>query len=137
VTPFMTDVAAVLDGAPPPAVGTEPSELGSVAVGTHRQVAVRSLAEQLVAEANAVLGDAVTAGRPGAGGPTIELLDDTGAGTLAFTLRYGPRTARVQTTVAGHRAVAELLGVPGVTGGPYQLAADEDLGALILSLLGS
>lgn len=139
----MIAVAAVLDGSPPPAVGTEPSELRSVAIGVHRQVAVRSLAEQLVAEANAVLGEVVTAGGPcRAAAPTIELpgielLDDTGVGTLAFSLRFGRRIARVQTTVAGRQAVAELIGVPGATEGPHRLASDEDLEALILSLLGT
>ncbi len=57
MTPFMHRVQALLDGAAAPRAITAPSEPHPVPVATDSQVIVRSLAEQLVSEANAVLRD--------------------------------------------------------------------------------
>jgi hypothetical protein len=126
VTPFMIAVRDLLDGtdAPPPA--TEPSTPRSVAVATDTQVIVRSLAEQLVSEANAVLRDH---------GSAISLVDDSGPGELAFTLGYDDRSARVQTVLSGRTAVGRLV-VPGLPEDePRQLTTEEEMQALVLSLL--
>jgi hypothetical protein len=126
MTPFMLAVEALLDGRQPPHPETEPSRTRPVAVATDTQVIIRSLAEQLVSEANAVLRER---------GEAISLVDDSGAGELAFTLGYGDRTARVQTILSGHTAVGRLV-APGLPADePRQLATEEELQSLVLSLL--
>ena len=78
VTPFMITVQNLLHGEPAPAPRTVASTERSVAEAAHSQVELRSLAEQLVSEANAVLRDH---------GNVIELRDEAGAGRLAFVAR--------------------------------------------------
>jgi len=56
MTPFMLRVQAMAEGAAPTGPGLVATKPRSVAQGTDRHVAVRALAEQLMAEANAVLG---------------------------------------------------------------------------------
>ena len=127
MTPFMFAVQALLDGedaAPRP--DTEPSQSRTVAVATDTQVIVRSLAEQLVSEANGILRDHGTA---------ISLVDDSGPGELAFTLRYDDRSARVQTVLSGRTAVGRLV-IPGRPDAePRQLTTEVEVQALVLSLL--
>jgi hypothetical protein len=69
VTPFMIEVSDLIDGVTPPVPRTEPSRTRPVAQATDCQVVIRSFAEQLVCEANAVLF---------AHGETITLVDDNG-----------------------------------------------------------
>src|SRR5215472_14900130 len=57
MTPFMHRVQALLDGGAAPRAVTAPSEPRPVPVAIDSQVIVRSLAEQLVSEANAALRD--------------------------------------------------------------------------------
>lgn len=130
MTPFMLAVQALLDGevAPPP--GTEPSRQRSVAVATDAQVMIRSLAEQLVSEANAILREH---GCTDAG--VISLVDDSGPGELAFTLGYGDRAARVQTVLSGRSGVGRLVVAGRHDQAARQLASDEEMQALVLSLL--
>lgn len=124
----MEEVQEVLAGGHSAGPSTLPSRLLPVAGVTDRQVALRALAEQLVGEANAVIGDA---------GTRVQLVDEATDGRLSFTLRCGPRAVRVQATVAGHQAMAEL--VAGRDGGlaPEELADRRDLERLILALVGS
>lgn len=126
MTPFMLAVQSLLDGEQVTAPATAPSAEVSVAVATDRQVIVRSLAEQLVSEANAVLREH---------GERISLVDDSGPGELAFTLGYADRYARIETHVSGHSAVARLVR-PGLgEDQPRQLTGEDELQALVLSLL--
>lgn len=122
----MLAVQSLLAGDPVPSPATAPSAEVPVAVATDTQVIVRSLAEQLVSEANAVLREH---------GERITLVDDSGPGQLAFTLGYADRYARVETHVSGHSAVARLVRPGGDEEHPRQLAGEDELQALVLSLL--
>lgn len=126
MTPFMLAVQAKLDGEPAVAPTTEPSRTRTIAAAADVQVIVRSLAEQLVSEANAVLRDRR---------PSFELTDNTGPGQFTFTVRYRDRAARITTVVSGHRAVAALTapGIPGTE--TRELSGADELQALLLSLL--
>lgn len=126
MTPFMLRVQDLLDGQSPAAPTTELSPTGSVAQAAHAQVMVRSLAEQLVSEANALLRDH---------GDVIDLVDDSGPGELAFRLSYADRSARVQTVISGRSALA-TLSAPGLSDdGPRRLTSEEEVEALLLTLL--
>ena len=126
MTPFMISVASLLEGTPPPAPETEPSKALPVAVATDMQVIVRSLAEQLVCEANTVLRDHGTA---------FSLADETGPGSLSFTIGCGEAQARVETAVSGRTAVARLT-APGLPDdGPRRLTSEDGLQALLLGLI--
>jgi hypothetical protein len=126
VTPFMLAVQSLLDGEEAPVPATEPAASRSVAEATDEQVIIRSLAEQMVSEANAILRDR---------GEVFSLVDDSGDGELAFTVGFADRSARIRTAIAGREAVAHLViaGEPG--GDPRRLASEEELRALLLSLL--
>lgn len=126
MTPFMIAVQALFDGEKAPVPSTEPSRPRSVAVATDAQVMVRSLAEQLVCEANSILREH---------GGAITLVDDSGPNELAFTMGYHDRAARVRTTLSGRTAVAQLV-IPGLPEDePRQLSTEDELQALVLSLL--
>jgi hypothetical protein len=126
VTPFMHSVQELLDGEPAPRVATVPSTPGPIPTATDTQVIVRSLAEQLVSEANAVLRGH---------GDVIRLEDEVGPGGLAFTLGYRERSARVQTAMSGRSALVRLI-IDGKAGDqPRQLSSEGELQALVLSLI--
>ena len=76
MTPFMHQVQELLDGGPTSSPQTLPSESVTVAHGADVQVLIRSLAEQLVSEANAILVDTDRG--------VIALTDETGPGALAL-----------------------------------------------------
>lgn len=126
MTPFMLAVQALLDGEPAPEPETEDAQQTTVAIATDTQVVVRSLAEQLVSEANAVLRDH---------GRAISLVDDSGPAELAFTLGCGDRTARVQTAVSGHTAIGRLVVAGQEMEAPRRLTSEDELKALVLSLV--
>jgi hypothetical protein len=126
MTPFMISVMSLLEGAPPPAPETEPSQACPVAVATDTQVVVRSLAEQLVCEANAVLRDHSTA---------FNLADETGLGSLSFTIGCGEVQARVETAVSGRTAVARLTAPSLPDDRPRRLTSEDELQALLLGLI--
>jgi hypothetical protein len=126
MTPFMLAVQSLLDGEPAPLPVTEPSHTESLAVATDTQLMIRSLAEQLVSEANAILSEHDR---------SISLVDETGTSEFAFTLRYDDRSARVQTVVSGRTALAQLV-VPGAEDhAPQRLSTDDEMQALLLNLL--
>lgn len=126
MTPFMLAVQALLAGNPAPEPATETSAPTTVPEATDRQVVVRSLAEQLVSEANAVLREH---------GDTISLVDEPGPGRLSFTMAYADRSARVQTQMSGRTAVAQLVLAGHVTPEPRRLTSEDELASLVLSLL--
>lgn len=126
MTPFMLAVQAVLDGDDTaPELETALSRADSLAAATDYQVVIRSFAEQLVSEANAVLRQH---------GDVISLVDECG-GALVFTLGYRDRGARVETVMAGRMAYGRLL-IPGqVDDEPRQLATGDEIQTLVLRLL--
>jgi hypothetical protein len=126
MTPFMLSVQCLLDGDPAPQVATVPSTPGPVPAATDIQAIVRSLAEQLVSEANAVL-------RPR--GDVVSLDDEVGPGGLTFTLGYRERSARVETAISGRTATARLLVDGSAADQPRQLSSEDELQALLLSLI--
>ncbi|GEL24802.1 hypothetical protein PSU4_37560 [Pseudonocardia sulfidoxydans NBRC 16205] len=126
MTPFMHNVQALLDGEPAPATGTEQSLPTPMPVATDTQVIVRSLAEQLVSEANAVLR---------ARGDVISLDDVVGPGELAFTLGYRDRAARVQTVMSGRSALVSLVVTGRQEEHPRRLTGEDELQSLLLNLI--
>jgi hypothetical protein len=130
MTPFMLAVRALLDGSARPAEAAWPeladSEAGPVAAGADRQVIVRSLAEQLVSEANAILREH---------GEVITLTDECGPGALRFTLGYRDREATVWTELARRTALARLVVPGGCEDRPRRLAAEDGIRALVLALV--
>lgn len=132
----MAQVQALLDGedladrGARAAPETEPSLTSPVAEATDSQVMIRSLTEQLVSEANAVLAD-----HAAAGAKRMTLIDEVVPGALAFTVGYGPRSARVETVVSGHSGTARLV-LPGAPAPrPVQLSGDDQLKRLLLTLI--
>ena len=110
MTPFMQRVAELvgtpeddlhdLDGlAPVPQ--TRVSRRIATGTGADRQVAIRSLAEQLVSEANAILAEA---------DDRLDLVDETLPHELAFRVTHRGRAARVSTTFEDGTAYGLLVG---------------------------
>jgi hypothetical protein len=126
MTPFMLSVQGLLDGEPAPSVATVPSAPGPIPAATDTQVIVRSLAEQLISEANAVLRGH---------GDLVRLDDEVGPGGLTFTLGYRDRSARVQTAMSGRTALVRLVMDGRAEDGPRQLSSQGELQALVLSLI--
>lgn len=126
MTPFMISVRAVLDGEPAPDAATTKSRPVAVPVATDAQVIIRSLAEQLVSEANAILREH---------GEVVTLDDEVGPSGLTFTLGYRGRAAQVQTVMAGGSAVARLILDGRTDDTPRQLSSEDELASLVLSLI--
>jgi hypothetical protein len=133
MTPFMSAVAAVVDAqAEAVAPATAEALPKPVGEGADYQVAVRSLAEQLVSEANAVLA---------ARGERIDLVDEAVDGRLCFTLSYRDRRAELSMAFDGRHAQGRLLcdgGVPlpgEFTDTRHELADPKAVADLILALL--
>jgi hypothetical protein len=126
MTPFMHSVQDLLDGKPASRVAVVRSEPGPIPAAADAQVVVRSLAEQLVSEANAVLREH---------GDLIRLDDEVGPGGLTFTLGYRERNARVQTAVSGRSALARLTIDGRAEDQPHRLSSAGELQALVLSLI--
>jgi hypothetical protein len=122
----MLAVRDVLDGCAVPATATERSRPEPAAAAVDVQVMIRSLAEQLVCEANAVLRET---------GDVIVLADECGPGALAFTLVYRGRSARVRTVVSGRYAEARVLVGGEPDRGPRRLAGEGELRVLLLTLI--
>ncbi|MET8249552.1 hypothetical protein ABZV31_37440 [Streptomyces sp. NPDC005202] len=116
-------------GEPPdeaPLPTTSPSVPKPVGIGADNQVLIRSLAEQLVSEANAVLADR---------GELITLEDELVDGWLGFRLRYRDRCARVVTRFTRGRAMGRLLGDGMGTSQPRELTSPDEVETLLLLLL--
>jgi hypothetical protein len=126
VTPFMVAVQDALDGYTAPEPATERSWPMPVPVATDAYVMLRSVAEQLISEANAVLSKT---------GHRIGLDDEYGPGALAFTLSYRGRSARVRTVMSGRYAEAHLLMAGAPADRPRRLAGEGELRALLLTLI--
>jgi hypothetical protein len=126
MTPFMFRIAELVgDPGEDPVPSTRASEPQPVGQGADRYVAVRSLAEQLVCEANAVLPQEVA----------LTLSDEVADGRLDFTIACGTHRARVATTFGGGRSFGELLRQEQTEGVPVELEDADALPDLIVSLL--
>jgi hypothetical protein len=131
MTPFMERVTEVVTGGERAgSPGTRASQPRPLVIGADEQVMTRALAEQLVAEANAVLASTGLA----AVGDVIELADELGGGRLSFVLRYQARYARVSTSFEHRTSLGRLHGV-GAGAGEVALDGPEQLERLILLLL--
>lgn len=99
-TPFMLRVRDVLDGVD----GAAPLRLRSsyphpVAEATDEWFYLRARSEQVMAEANAMIG--------GRSAP-VDLQDEYGTGQLGFVLRSGERSVRIVLGQTGRQAWVEL-----------------------------
>jgi hypothetical protein len=128
MTPFMLRVRdAVADGPRGPnAPALADSIPRTIGQGVHEQVELRSLAEQLVAEANAVLGSLT--------GEPILLQDHSGTRDQAFTLSYGRGWATIMTSFQDQVALARLAG-PAFAAPNKELPDGEALADLLLALV--
>lgn len=130
MTPFMLRVAELVDAVSDPEVTPMPqtriSERIATGTGADRQVAIRSLAEQLVCEANAVLS---------ASDDHLSLSDETLPHELAFSVGYRGRAARVSTTFENGTAVGRLVGDGFESELPVELESADALPDLLIRLL--
>lgn len=129
MTPFMFLVSEVLDL--PTDVDLpdiQPSRPQPAAIGAEGHVECRSLAEQLVSEANVVLSSA--------GRERMSLTDEAGPKELAFTIAYEDREARIVTNFGHAAAVGHLYGVGTRHLGNVELAGADQVERLILLLIG-
>ena len=126
MTPFMQQVDDVLnERAPDAPVETVTSTRRTLGEGLHNQVELRALAEQLVCEGNAVLGEH---------GLALELVDTADTERLAFTLSCGRARAWVVTDVVGRSAQARL-DAPTLGISEREIAGPESVAGLLLSLI--
>jgi len=129
MTFFMHRLAEVL-GAEEPTEAPQPTLRPAAAVarneGTDRQIALRSFAEQLVSEANAVITD-----------PTshLALVDEVGGDELAFTITCRNHAARVSTHFAGGQTIGQVISDDLPQGEPQELAGPEALPDLLIRLV--
>lgn len=127
MTEFMVRVEESLGtgapGAPRPEVVA--SARRSVGHGAHEIVELRSLAEQLICEANAVLTPL---------GRSIELDDEVGQERLAFSLRSGAAWAEIVTSFADRESWGQLV-TPDSADERYELTGTDALADLIIALI--
>ena len=130
MTAFMQRIATIVgsdtvpDAIPMPT--TRISERIATGTGADRQVAIRSLAEQLVSEANAVLDQS---------DDRLALIDETLPSELAFEVVYRGRAARVSTTFVNGTAYGLLVGDGFEHELPEELDGPQALPDLIVRLL--
>jgi len=130
VTPFMMRIAELVGAEGDPEVVPMPmtriSRRIATSTGADRQVAIRSLAEQLVCEANAVLQSA---------DDHLTLSDETLPSELAFSVGFRGRAARVSTTFENGTAVGRLVGDGFESELPQELDGPDALPDLLVRLL--
>lgn len=103
-TPFMLRVRAAVQGElrEPAVLQLEKSPTQSIAAVNHEWFELRTLAEHVLSEANAMLGQDAE---------RIELIDEYGTGQLAFTIRWRERSLRIclksEGLHAGHLQTTE------------------------------
>ena len=130
MTAFMQRIATIVgsdtvrDAIPMPT--TRISARIATGTGADRHVAIRSMAEQLVSEANAVLDRS---------DDRLALIDEALPSELAFQVVYRGRAARVSTTFADGTAYGRLVGDGFESELPQELDGPEALPDLIVRLL--
>ena len=99
-TPLMLRVRDVLDGAGRTApLRLRVSPIQPIAHATDEWFYLRARSEQVVAEANAMIGDRTA---------HVDLQDEYGSGQLGFVLRRGPRSVRICMGQTGRQGWVEL-----------------------------
>lgn len=130
MTPFMLRVSDVLDVATDVDLpDIQASRRLAAAIGADEHVECRSLAEQLVCEANVVLAANDR--------ERIELTDEVRAGQLSFAMSCGQRQARIVTNIGHDVAIGHLYGVGSRHLGNVELTGADQVEKLILLLIGS
>lgn len=130
MTPFMLRVSDVLDlPADVDLPEIQASRRLPAAIGADEHVECRSLAEQLVCEANVVLAANDL--------ERIELTDEVKAGQLSFAMSYGQRHARIVTNIGHDTAVGHLYGIGSRHLGNVELTGADQVEKLVLLLIGS
>ncbi|MEE6176950.1 hypothetical protein [Mycobacterium sp. 050134] len=129
MTPFMLRVGEALEH---PAEIDLPLIRSSrpmpAAIGTDGHVECRSLAEQLVCEANVVLASS--------GRERLSLTDDALVSTLSFCISYADRQARIVTDISRAVATGHLYGFGAHHPGDVELTGPDQIEQLILLLIG-
>jgi hypothetical protein len=126
-TPFMLRVRDVLggvDGAAP--LRLRSSGLRPIAEATDEWFYLRARSEQVMAEANAMIG-----GRTA----PVDLQDEYGTGQLGFVLRRGERSVRIALGQTGRQAWVELQRPHVPETGPVEPADPGVLEDLVVELL--
>jgi hypothetical protein len=130
MTPFMLQVSELLDVASDvdlPQIQASRQQLA--ATGANGHVECRSLAEQLVCEANVVLSSN--------GRERLSLTDDVHSGALSFAISYVDRQARIVTNIGADVATGHLYGVGARRLGNVELTGADQVEQLILLLIRS
>ncbi len=131
MTPFMLRVAELVGADPDddpelPIPALSPARRRAAGEGADRYMGLRSLSEQLVCEANAVLDemdDHLT--------PT----DEVGGEELAYRINFRGRAARVSMRFQGHTAYGQIVGDGILANEPVELVDVDALPDLIVLLL--
>ena len=126
-TPLMLRVRDVLDGAggtAPLRLRVSPSQ--PIAHATDEWFYLRARSEQVIAEANAMVGDRTA---------HVDLEDEYGTGQLGFVLRRGSRSVRICMGQVGREAWVELQRPSVVDEQPIEPEDQDVLEDLVVELL--
>ncbi len=128
MTPFMIRVSEVLELATDVVLpDIRPSRPRPAAIGADEHVECRSLAEQLVCEANVVLSSIEH--------EPLSLTDDLRSESLSFTISCGNRQARIVTHIGTAVAIGNLYGIGARHLASVELAGADQLEELILLVI--
>jgi hypothetical protein len=126
-TRFMLRVRDVLDGADGPVpLRLRSSSLHPIAEATDEWFYLRARSEQVIAEANAMIGDRTA---------HVELQDEYGTGQLGFVLHRGDRTVRICMTQSGRQGCVQLQRSSAGDELPVEPEDQEVLEDLVVQLL--
>ena len=126
-TPLMLRVRDVLDGADRSApLRLRVSPIQPIAHATDEWFYLRARSEQVLAEANAMIGDRTD---------QVDLDDEYGTGQLGFVLRRGGRSVRICMGQSGRQAWVELQRPSAVDEAPVEPDDQDVLEDLVIQLL--
>ena len=126
-TPLMLRVRDVLDGADRTApLRLRVSPIQPIADATDEWFYLRARSEQVIAEANAMIGDRTA---------HVDLQDEYGTGQLGFVLRRGPRSVRICMGQTGRQGWVELQRPSAADDVPVEPEDQDVLEDLVVALL--
>jgi len=126
-TPLMLRVRDVLDGADRSApLRLRVSPINPIADATDEWFYLRARSEQVISEANAMIGDRTA---------HVDLEDEYGTGQLGFVLRRGSRSVRICMGQTGREAWVELQRPSVVDEQPIEPEDQDVLEDLVVELL--
>ena len=126
-TPLMLRVRDVLDGADRSApLRLRVSPIQPIADATDEWFYLRARSEQVLAEANAMIGDRTE---------QVDLDDEYGTGQLGFVLRRGGHSVRICMGQTGRQAWVELQRPSAVDEAPVEPEDQDVLEDLVIQLL--